>query len=414
MTAEIVSVGNELMDGFTVDTHATTMARILAECGIERHHRQTVADEWDNLVAALKVALDRSDIVITVGGLGPTGDDLTREAIAEALGDKLVFEPEIEEQNRKFFEQRKMTYTEAQKKQAMRPEHGRVIPNPNGTAPGLIAEKGGKTVVALPGPKGEFLPMAQGPVRELLAQKSGGQVIVARTLRICGIGESVVESKIKELMYLDNPRVAPYAHPSEVDLRVTAYGATREEAERTVEQMDEKIRSILGDAVYGHDDTNLEKAVLQLLKDRDATIAVAESLTGGEMGARFSSVPGFSDTFCGGVISYTPEVKAALLGVRHETLEHHGPVSEETAREMAKGVRKKLGSTYGVSLTGNAGPTSDRDNKPVGLVYVAASGPEGTFCDENQFRGTREDIRRRSTQAALILLRDVLLGKRIP
>lgn len=412
MTAEIVSVGNELMDGFTVDTHATTMARILAECGIDRHHRQTVADEWENLVAALRVALERSDIVITVGGLGPTGDDLTREAIAEALGDELVFEPEVEEQNRKFFEQRKMTYTEAQKKQAMRPASGRIIPNPNGTAPGIVAEKNGKMVIALPGPRGEFVPMAQGAVRELLAQKSGERVIVSRTLRICGIGESVVEAKLKDLMYRDNPRVAPYAHPSEVDLRITAYGSSAKDAQGVIEEMDAQIRSVLGDAVYGHDDTNLEKAVLQLLKDRDATVAVAESLTGGEMGARFSSVPGFSDTFCGGVISYTPEVKEALLGVRHETLEQFGPVSEETAQEMAEGARKKLAATYAISLTGNAGPTSDKDNKPVGLVYVAVSGPNGTVCEQGQYRGTREDVRRRSTQLALMLLRDVLLGKR--
>ena len=410
MTAEIVSIGNELMDGFTVDTHAATMSRILAECGIDCDHRQTVRDEWEHLVEALCEALSRSDVVITIGGLGPTGDDLTREAIAAALGDEMVNEPEFEERLRAFFEARKMTYTEAQKKQTMRPASGRLIENPNGTAPGLICQKNGKTVIALPGPRGEFVPMSEGPVKDFLSRKAAGVVIVSRTLRLCGIGESQAETRIKDLMYQDNPRVAPYAQPAEVHLRITGKGANREEALEIILPTEQRIRQILGEYIFGIDKTTLEESVLRTLEDRKETVAVAESLTGGELGARFSSVEGASAAFVGGIISYATEVKETCLGVRHETLEKNGPVSEPTAREMAEGVRKQLASTYGISLTGNAGPTSDKDQKPVGLVYIAAAGPKGTVCEEYKFHGTREDIRRRCTQAALVMLRRILMA----
>lgn len=408
MTAEIVSIGNELMDGFTVDTHAATMSRVLAECGIDCNHRQTVRDDWEVLVAALKDAIGRSDAVITIGGLGPTGDDLTREAIAAALGDEMVHEAEFEERLRVFFEARKMTYTEAQKKQTMRPASGRLIENPNGTAPGLLCEKNGKTVIALPGPRGEFVPMAEGFVKDFLSTKAAGVVIVSRTLRLCGIGESQAEVRIKDLMYQDNPRVAPYAQPAEVHLRVTGKGATKEEALAAIQPTEDKIREVLGEYIFGVDKTTLEESVLKQLTERKETVSVAESITGGELGARFSSVEGASASFLGGIISYTPDVKEACLGVSHETLEKNGPVSEATAREMAEGVRNRLGSTYGIGLTGNAGPTSDVDQKPVGLVYIAIAGPQGTECQEYKFHGTREDVRRRCTQSALVLLRGIL------
>jgi nicotinamide-nucleotide amidase len=409
MTAEIVSVGNELMDGFTVDTHSATMARILAECGVDCDHRQTVRDNFEDYVAALRGALSRADVVITIGGLGPTGDDLSREAIAKAMGDKLVLEPEFEVKLRKFFEDRKMPYSDTQKKQAMRPEHGRLIDNPNGTAPGLLCEKDGKVAIAMPGPRGEFVPMAEGFVRDYLSQKAGGVVIVSRTLRLCGIGESQAEIRIKDLMYAENPRVAPYAQPAEVHLRITAKAKTREEGLKLIEPTEAKIREVLGDHVFGIDTTTLEMAVLDLLKSRKETVAVAESITGGELGARFTSVPGASDAFVGGVITYTADAKEKLLGVHPETLQAHGPVSEATAREMAENIRSKLGATYGIALTGNAGPTADKDEKPLGLVYIACAGPTGTTCNEHKFHGTREDVRRRCTQSALVMLRSALL-----
>jgi len=409
MLAEIVSVGNELMDGFTVDTHAATMSGILAECGVDCNHRQTVRDNWDDMIAALREAFSRSDLVITIGGLGPTGDDLTKEAVAHALGDMLVMDEELDARLHQFFIDRKMKYADSQKKQAMKPTHGQLIENPNGTAPGVLFEKDGKAAICLPGPRGEFVPMAKGFVRDYLIAHSRGGVIVSRTLRLCGIGESQAELQIKDLMYADNPRVAPYAQVGEVHLRVTAHSATKEEGTLLVEDMERKIRAILGVHVYGIDDTTLEAAVIDILKKRNETVAVAESITGGELGARFTSVSGSGDAFLGGVISYDEKVKQQLLGVAHETLEKFGPVSEQTAREMAEGVRANLGATYGISLTGNAGPTSDKDKKPVGLVYIAVAGPMGTECTENKFHGLREDVRKRSTQSALVLLRTILL-----
>ncbi len=409
MIAEIVSVGNELMDGFTIDTHAAAMSRILAECGVDCNHRQTVRDNWDDMLAALREAFDRSDLVITIGGLGPTGDDLTKEAVAEVLGDKLVMDEELETRLHQFFVDRKMKYSESQKKQAMKPTHGRLIDNPNGTAPGVLFEKDGKAAICLPGPRGEFVPMANGFVRDYLIAHAGGGVIVSRTLRLCGIGESQAEMQIKDLMYADNPRVAPYAQPGEVHLRITAHASTKEEGTLLVEDMERNIRAILGDHVFGIDDTTLEAAVIDILKKRNQTVVVAESITGGELGARFTSVSGSGDAFLGGVISYDEKIKQQLLGVRQETLQKFGPVSEQTAREMAEGVRANLGATYGISLTGNAGPTSDKDNKPVGLVYIAVAGPNGTECTENKFHGLREDVRKRSTQSALVLLRSILL-----
>lgn len=410
MTAEIVSVGTELLLGQIIDTHAPLMARILADCGISCTHRQTVGDNLDRLVAVLKEALDRSDIVITIGGLGPTQDDITRDGIALALGDELELVPEAEAKLREIFATRRLAWVDSNLRQAYKPQSARLIDNPNGTAPGLLCEKNGKVVIALPGPKGEFNPMAEGPVREYLERAQGGRVIHSRTLRICGMGESMVERKIEHLMQGSNPTVAPYAHPSEVHLRVTASAPTREEADRLIDPMEASIREILGNAVYGINETTLEAAVLDLLKSRDERVAVAESITGGWLGQRLTSISGSGDAFVGGVISYDLEVKKKMLGVPAELLKEFGPVSSECASAMATGVRERLGSTYGVSLTGNAGPDSDVDGKPVGLVYLGLASPDGVEVEEAKFRGQREDIRQRCTQWALVKLRSKLLA----
>src|SRR5579862_8158093 len=251
MTAEVVSVGTELLLGQIVDTHAPTMARILADCGISCVRRQTVGDNFERVVEALTQALSRADLVVTIGGLGPTVDDLTRDAIASALGDHLVKDPEMEIRLRDFFAMRKMPWTDSIGRQAERPSSGRFVDNPNGTAPGLICEKDEKIVVALPGPKGEFNPMANGPVRKYLEELQGGQVIHSRILRICGMGESQVEAKIRPLMDSENPTVAPYAHPGEVHLRLTARAGSREEADHAIDPVHEQIKKLIGDALFG-------------------------------------------------------------------------------------------------------------------------------------------------------------------
>lgn len=406
MTAEIVSVGTELLLGQIVDTHAPVMARILAECGIGCQRRSTVGDNRERLVAELRGALERADVLVTIGGLGPTVDDLTRDAIAEAVGDELVVHDDILEALRAMFASRGIAWVESNGRQAQVPASGVPIDNPNGTAPGLHVSKNGKTVLALPGPKGEFNPMADGSVREILRRLGGAGVIHSRTLRVVGIGESMVEDKVRDLMDGDDPSVAPYAHLGEVHLRLTARAASVAEADARIDPMEAKIRERLGDAVFGTDATTLEAAVLEALNARDQTLAVAESMTGGELAARLTSVSGMSHTFLGGVVAYTPRVKQMVLGVPAEALDD--PVSEEVARAMANGVRMRLGATYGLGITGNAGPTADQGGKPVGLTYIAIAGPEGTTCRESSWRGTREDVRRRATQQALAMLREAI------
>lgn len=409
MVAEIVSVGTELLLGQIIDTHAPTMARILAECGIGCYRRSTVGDNFERVVATLKEALGRADIVVTIGGLGPTFDDLTRDSIAEALGDEMVHSPEIEEKLRKFFALRKVEFTENNARQAYRPSSAKFIDNPNGTAPGLLCEKNGKIVIALPGPKGEFEPMARGPVQDFLSRLQGNQVIHSRVLRVIGIGESMLEHQIRDIIERPYPTVAPYAHTGEVHLRLTAKADTVEEADRQLDPVEAEIRERLGNQVYGRDLTTLEQAVIALLQQGDLTVATAESMTGGELAARLTSVPGSSSVVPGAVVVYQPEIKTLLADVDADLVEEKGPVSSEVAAALAEGVRAKLGTTYGVGITGNAGPTSDVDGKPVGLVYIGIAGPNGTTVEEARYRGLREDIRRRASQVALHLLRNALL-----
>ena len=409
MNAEIVAVGTELLLGQITDTHSVTMARILAECGIGCRHRQTVGDNLDRIVEVLRQALSRADVVVCIGGLGPTADDLTRDAIALALDDTLETVPEIEERLRRWFASRNYTWVESNARQAQKPTCAELVPNPNGTAPGLVARKNGKTVFALPGPRGEFDPMAYDAVKPMLETLGGGVVIHSRVLRITGVGESAVEERIKHLMESENPTVAPYAQPSEVHLRLTARAVDLSSAEALLDPVEAAIRAELGSAVYGLNKTTLEEAVINLLIERGETVSTAESMTGGGLGSRLTMVGGASAAYLGGVVTYTAGAKASLLEAVTGALAEHGPVSAETASAMAESVRGQLSSTYSVAITGNAGPTSDVGEKPVGLVYIAISSPAGTSVEECKFRGIREDIRARAEQTALRLLREKLL-----
>lgn len=406
MTAEIVSVGTELLLGQIVDTDAVHLASILPEYGVACLRRQTIGDNLVRLTEALRIALERSDLIFTIGGLGPTEDDLTREAISAAIGQELIQDQAIAERLRKFFALRKLPWLERQLNQAMRPASASPIENPNGTAPGLICPAGSKYVIALPGPKGEFVPMVEGPIREFLASRVTGRVIRSRIIKSCGLGESVVEEMVRDLIHADNPTVAPYAHPGEVHLRLTASAGTMEEAESLLDPLENRVREILGDAVFGGTGDTLESVVLASLRERKQNLAVAESCTGGGLGARITSVSGSSDVFLGGAISYANTAKIGMLGVASETLENEGAVSEKCALEMAEGARREFGGDWAVSITGVAGPDGGTPQKPVGLVYIGVSGPDGTTVEEHRFRGSREGIRQRSVQFALIQLRN--------
>lgn len=406
-TAEIVSVGTELLLGQIVDTHAPRLAQVLASCGIACQRRATVGDNLDRLVQTLEESLSRADIVITIGGLGPTMDDLTRDGIAKALGDELVLEPDIEANLKQFFASRNAPWLESNARQAYRPASGRTIDNPNGTAPGLLCEKHGKIVIAFPGPAGEFEPMLQNHVRPFLEELEAGAIIHSRILRIAGVGESLVENKVAHLMESSNPTVAPYAHVSEVHLRLTARASSRREADLLIDPVDREICEILGSSVYGRNETTLEAAVISELIEAGKTVAVAESLTGGELGGRFTSVSGSSEAFRGGIVAYADSIKVDVLGVRAETITEFGAVSEQCAVEMAEQARKIFGTDFAVSLTGNAGPEAS-EGKPVGLVFVSVADGTSTRTLRQQFRGTRADVRRRATQSALLLLRTVM------
>lgn len=408
MNAEIVSVGTELLLGQILDTHAATMARILAECGITCRYRATVGDNLDRVVGTLKLALSRADVVVTIGGLGPTADDLTRDAIALALDDTLEIVPEIEEKLKQFFAQRGVAWVESNGRQAQKPTCAEIIDNPNGTAPGLVCRKNGKTVFALPGPRGEFDPMAYDQVKPMLERLGGGEVIHSRVLRVIGVGESMAEERIKHLMASENPTIAPYAQPMEVHLRVTARAHSIAEAEALIDPAEKAVRDILGDAVYGTNLTTLEMAVNDLLKERGETISTAESMTGGGLAARLTSVEGSSQVFKGGVVTYTVPAKKILLETKEDI---SNPVSPEVAKFMAESIREQLDTTYAVSITGNAGLTSDVGGQPRGLVYIGIASPDGTYVEECKFRGIREDIRKRAEQTALRLVREAILDR---
>jgi nicotinamide-nucleotide amidase len=406
LRAEILSVGTELLLGQIVDTNAAYLARVLSDLGISVYRRVTVGDNMDRLVAALRQALDDADVVLTIGGLGPTMDDITRDGLAAAFGDTLLRNEAIAERLRGFFTSRGMAVLESNLRQALVPTHGRAIDNPNGTAPGLLFEKDGKVGIALPGPPNEFIPMVDNHVAPYLRQKTGNVgTIHSLVLRVAGIGESLAEEKVKDLMRDSNPTVAPYAKLGEVHLRVTAKADTAAEADRLIAARAALVRERLGDAIYGENDDPLEKAVVTVLKERGQTVATAESCTGGLVAQRITDVAGSSAVFLGGVVAYSNAAKTDLVNVPAELIARVGAVSWEVAQALAEGARERFGATYGIGVTGVAGPDGGTPEKPVGLVYIAVAYPGGCDVDKANFIGSRQVVRHRASQTALNMLR---------
>jgi nicotinamide-nucleotide amidase len=345
--------------------------------------------------------------LITIGGLGPTLDDLTRDMIAEALGDAMEHDEAYEQQLRDWFERRGVRWTESIARQADRPTSATFIENRNGTAPGLHCVKNGKVVLALPGPKGEFDPMADGAVRRIL-EAMGQGVIFSRTLRIVGMGESHVEDLVRDLMDSENPTVAPYAHTGEVHLRITAKVQSREEGIAALDPLEAEIRRRIGSNVFGTDDESLETVIIRRLSERSETVALAESMTGGGLASRLTAVPGASQAMVGSFVAYTVRAKETMLGISAAFVEEHGVVSRPVADAMAIAAKDRLDATYAIGITGNAGPTAEPGGQPVGKVYVSLATPQGVQTEELQMRGVRGDIQRRAEQVALGMLRDAL------
>lgn len=374
--AEILCVGTELLLGDIVNTNAAYLSQRLAELGIYVYRHTVVGDNPKRLLEALNAAFAEAELVITSGGLGPTYDDLTKETVASYFGRELEMHEESLQAIRSYFARTGRVMTPNNEKQAMMPRGALVFPNRYGTAPSLCLcdEESGRTAIMLPGPPGELQPLFEEQVKPYLMGRRS-TVLKSKNVHIFGMGESAVETVLKDLMTESkNPTVAPYCKAGEVRLRVTAEGETEQGAEALCDEMIRRIgESEVGRFIYGVDVESLEHAALLFLKERGMTLACAESCTGGLVAKRITDLAGSSEVFLGGCVTYSNEAKQTLLGVSEESLARYGAVSEQVAREMARGVRERLGADVGVSLTGIAGPGGGSEEKPVGTVYVGIS-----------------------------------------
>ncbi len=407
MRAEIVSVGTELLLGQITDTNATFLARVLAEHGIGLLAKQTVGDNLARITASIRLALGRSDLVITTGGLGPTEDDLTAEAAAAAVGVAMVFDQEVADSISRFFSRRRRQPPDSVFRQARIPEGAEVVPNRHGTAPGLIIPVGdGRTIFMLPGVPREMEGLVADGLRPWLESRGGAEVIRSRVLRITGLGESAVEELVRDLIHGENPTVAPLAKLGEVNLRITARG-TPTDVEGMLDRVEQGLRDRLGDAVFGRDGESLEGVVAGTLIAKGLTLALAESCTGGLVAARLTDVPGSSAFMLAGYVAYSNEAKARDLGVPLDLIEGHGAVSREVAAAMATGARSRAGADIGLAITGIAGPTGATEFKQVGLVYIAIATDGGEMVRELRLGSEpgRKALRHLASQAALNALR---------
>lgn len=414
MTVELISVGTELLLGNIVNTNAAFLAEECAGLGLSCYYQSVVGDNEERLCAAIETALGRSDILILGGGLGPTQDDLTKECAAKVLGKELQMNQHSKERIEAYFQKRGLTLTENNWKQAMVPEGAIVIDNDNGTAPGLILEKGEQAVLLLPGPPNELKPMFLNKMVPYLRKKQP-TVIFSEMVKICGVGESIAETMIRDLIDAQtNPTIATYAKTSEVHIRVTAKADSKKEAKALVEPMVKELKKRFGNHIYTCDENvTLEQALVDMLKKEGLTISTAESCTGGMVASRLIGVPGVSETYKSGLITYSNKAKRRLLGVKSNTLKEFGAVSEQVAKQMAKGVAKLTGADVTIATTGIAGPDGGSEEKPVGLVYVAVYVKGQTMVRKFQFDGNREKIRQVSTAQALIFARKCILGSNI-
>lgn len=406
LTAEIISVGTELLMGQIVDTNAQYISQRLAEAGINQYFRVTVGDNHGRLYDTIRTAVQRSDLVILTGGLGPTEDDLTKETAADVMGygDFVLDQPSYEAMLQRFSTMHRVM-TENNRKQAMFPKEAIILPNGNGTAPGCILEKEGKAVILLPGPPKEMVPMFQESVMPYLLRRSQGK-LYSRTLRIYGMGESAVEDRLRDLIDRQtNPTIAPYAMTGETTLRVTARCQDNGEGEALVQPVIEAIRERLGDVLYSTHGEQLHEVCARLLSIQGKTLAVAESFTGGLLASTLISVPGSSAWMLEGCVTYSNESKVRRLGVSPETLKAHGAVSPETALEMARGMRAASGTDFALATTGVAGPAGGTAEKPVGLIYMALAYEGGEDIHELRLVGNRERIRGQGVLESLDMLR---------
>lgn len=411
-SVEILSVGTELLLGNIANLDAQILSQGLSELGLNVFWHTVVGDNPQRAREAVAIAKKRADIIITTGGLGPTCDDLTKNVLAEAFGKKLVFDEDSAQRIKSYFTRTNRPMTENNLQQAMLPEGCTVLVNDWGTAPGCAFEAEGCHVIMLPGPPSECRPMFLYRARPYLLGLSEG-VIASHTIKLFGIGESTMEAQLREQMnHMQNPTLAPYAKEGECELRVTAKAPDDDAAQALLQPTVEQVKALFSDKVYGVDVPSLEYVVLEGLKARGLTLGTAESCTGGLMAKRLTDIPGASQVFKGGIVSYTNEIKANVLGVPQHLLDQFGAVSPEVALAMAQGARKVLGCDVALSSTGVAGPDKDDWDNEVGTMFVAIATPEGCHVRSLRLgnRPVRERLRIQTASHAFDLARRYLSG----
>lgn len=401
-------MGTELLLGDIVNTNAVFISKEMSLMGINLLHQSVVGDNPERLKNSVMTALERSDIVLLTGGLGPTADDITKEICCEVMGSPLVMNEEELKKIESFFASKGLEMTPTNRKQALIPEDGTVLKNENGTAPGFAIEKNGKCLISFPGPPREMKPMFIEEGKKIL-EKYSRECIISHNIRMMGIGESLMAEQAGELLMMKNPTVAPYAKDGECLLRVTAKAENAEKAEALCREVIEEIHEKFSEYIYGVDIDGIEYAVVELLRKKGLKAAFAESCTGGLTAKRITDVPGASEVFECGVVSYANCIKSRLLGVDGDDLKKYGAVSETVARQMARGIKKISGADFGVGITGIAGPGSDDTNKPVGLSYIAVAYGNDIICKELKTgRNDRDYNRYVNSSNALNILRKAI------
>jgi len=411
MDAEIICIGTELLLGHIVNTNTSFIAEKLAAAGIDHYFQTTVGDNPARLADTIRTGLERSDVVITTGGLGPTVDDITTRMIADVINKKLILEKGVIRDINDYFKRLDKKIPKSSLRQALIPEGAKWLKNPFGTAPGLIVEHKSKIIIALPGPPREMQPMVMNYVMPYLRKKADAAgIIKSRSIRLIGLAEASVDEKVTDLLNLSGAvRVGIYAKQREVELKVMVKAKNERFADAEIAKIEKIIRKRFGGYIYGVDKETLADKVVNMLIKGKKTIAVAESCTGGLIANMVTDVPGASNTFIEGIVSYSNGSKSRDLGVRPEVLKKYGAVSPQVAGEMAGGIRKRAAADIGLGVTGIAGPDGATKTKPVGLVYIALSTGRKVLCHQLKFSGSRAEIKYQASQAALDMLRCELL-----
>ncbi len=412
MKAEIISIGSEILRGQITDTSANFIAQKLVELGIDLEHISVVSDNSESLLSTLKLAFQRSDLIITTGGLGPTEDDITYQIIARALSLKLIKYPGAEENLKRILKKINTTLSPSNLKQTYLPEGAKIIINQYGTAPAMILEKDNKIICSFPGVPHEMKRLIEENLIPYLKEKFPPSMIKkSKTLKITGLGESSVNELIRDYMNKQtNFSFGIYANPEDIQVQITTQAPTEKEVEKMLQSSVNQLTKILGNYIYGSDEETIEKVIGNLLKSKKLKVSVAESCTGGMLGEMITRIPGSSKYFQGGVISYASIVKEDLLKVPPEAIRKYGEVSRQVAKLMAEGVRRCCHSDIGISITGIAGPGGATEKKKVGLVYMALADGKKTIIQKHQLFGDRQLIRLRAARRALNMFRNYLSG----